>query len=136
LWAVVLPIRRCRTYVDLNDKQGILDKPLGKSIIKGMEYLETVLGRRVTHEIDAEKDMILKALYESYHNFFNTKDPPTPMSLRLLAQSIGLTKDRTKVVCKLLIKKSLLKSMPPPYDEFYHITPEGIEFVEKTGLVG
>lgn len=99
-----------------------------------MGYLETVLGRRVSAEIDAQKDMILKVLYESYYNFFNTKDPPTPMSLRLLAQSIGLDKKRTRDICTLLIEEKLIDSMPPPYEKFYHITPRGIEFVEKAGI--
>lgn len=99
-----------------------------------MSYLETVLGRRVRHEIDVEKDMILKVLYETYFSFFETKDPPTPMSLRLLAQSIGHDKRRTRVVCNLLKKEGLIRPLPPPYEEFYHITDEGIELVEKTDL--
>lgn len=99
-----------------------------------MEYLETALGRRVKHKIDAEKDMILKVLYETYFSFFETKDPPTPVSLRLLAQSIGRDKKRTRVVCELLIEEKLVDSLFPPYGNFYHITAKGIEFVEKTGL--
>jgi hypothetical protein len=90
---------------------------------------KTVLGRLVASEIEVEKDFILKILYNSHYDFWDTDD--TPMSLDLLSQSLGKGQKRTKDICEILIKENLVEKMPVPFGSFYKIAPMGIEFVEK-----
>jgi len=94
-------------------------------------YYRTPLGRLVQSELELHAHYVLKALYDSHYALFG--DPDIPMSLRLLSEAVGLSHRLTRDACDLFISRGLVRKSEVPGD-FYFITPEGIVYVEQSGL--